>query len=83
MLIPTNERNVTKGNGPGQHKFRDCEICHREFRDYLGCILIVDGMRYVLCKTHLRFSRNHNEHFLVVVKAFRLGSPVSSSGVVV
>ena len=90
-------RNGTKGIGSRQQKFRiyidslcrpkitrrKCEICKRKFHDYPGCVLIDSGMRYVLCKTHLRVARNHRNHFRVVVEAFRLGTPVTELGAVV
>ena len=60
---------------------RKCEICKRNFRDYR--ILIDGGVRYVLCKNHLAAARKDREHFLMVMKAYRLGTPVSELGVVV
>ena len=88
-------RNGTKGIGPRQQKSRiyidslcrpkitrrKCEICKRNFRDYR--ILVDSGMRYVLCKNHLAFARDNREHFLMVMKAFRLGTPVTDVGAVV
>lgn len=95
MLIPANERNDTPRIGSGQQKSRiyidslcrpkitrrKCEICKRNFRDYR--ILIDGGVRYVLCKNHLAAARKDRDHFLMVVKAFRLGTPVAELGDVV
>ncbi len=90
MSVQTNRKYPTRRFGSRQQKFRtcnknrrtpkknyrNCDLCRRDFRDYPGCVLIDSGMRYVLCKTHLRFARNHHEHFLMVMKAFLRGTPI-------
>ena len=91
MLIPTNTKNDTPRIRPRQQKFRThtrpkitrrkCEICRKNFRDYR--VLIDGGVRYVLCREHLRVARDQTEHFRMVVKVFRLGTRISSLGVVV
>ena len=88
-------KNDTPCSWPRQQKFRThitslikpkiarrkCEICRKNFRDYQ--ILIDGGVRYVLCREHLRVARDQTEHFRMVVKAFRLGTRISSLGAVV
>lgn len=95
MLIPANEKYDTPQIGSRRQKSRiyidslcrpkitrrKCEICCRNFRDYR--ILVDSGMWYVLCKNHLAFARDNREHFLMVMKAYRLGTPVSELGAVV
>lgn len=66
-----------------QQVFRTCEICRRAFLEYPGCVVIDGSTRYVLCRTHLRVARTQREHFRMVVRAFRLGTKISSLGVVV
>ena len=95
MLIPANRKYPTRRIGSRQQRVRThidslckpkitrrkCEICKRNFRDYR--ILVDGGMRYMLCKNHLAFARKNREHFLMVVEAFRLGTPVAELGAVV